>query len=63
MIKTVKIQNRGWEEVEIPSTPNFVRRPSDGFSIPVGELTESQIRTIGKAWLKELIEKSARAKE
>lgn len=58
MSKTIKIQNKGWEEVVVPQTPNFIRRPSDGFPIPVQELSEKQLRAIGKAWTDELVTKA-----
>jgi hypothetical protein len=54
----VKIQNRGWEEVKVPSVPNFILRPSDGFPIPIAELSDTQLRILAKAWTEALIKKA-----
>lgn len=56
--KTVKLQNRGWEECKIPQVPNFIIRPSDNFPIPIAELSDTQLRKIGEAWTASLIEKA-----
>lgn len=58
MTSTVKIQNRGWEEVKIPGVPNFIIRPEDGFPIPIQELSNAQLKSIAKAWTKELLAKA-----
>ncbi len=42
------------KEIKLPSVPNFFIC-SDGFSVPVGQLPEKELRRIGKAWTDALI--------
>jgi hypothetical protein len=49
-------------QLEIPSIPNFVRTQT-GESIPIRELTDAQIETIGKAWAEEFLKKAQRARD
>lgn len=58
MSKTVKVQNRGWEELAVPGVPNFIRRPEDDFPIPIAELSDTQLRRVAKAWTDELLRKA-----
>lgn len=58
MAKSIRIQNCGWEEVNIPGVPNFIRRAYDDFPIPIQELSEAQLRRIAKHWTEELVNKS-----
>lgn len=59
-MKTIKVQNRGWDEVKIPSVPNFILRPEDEFPIPIHELSDAQLEKVADAWKKELITKARR---
>lgn len=56
--KLVKIQNRGREDVKLPAVPNFIVRPSDGFPIPIEELSDAQLKKIAAAWRDELLRKA-----
>jgi len=54
----IKLQNKGWEEVKLPMLPSFIMRPSDGFPIPIQELSDAQLKKIGKMWTNALVEKA-----
>jgi hypothetical protein len=56
--KTLKLQNRGWENVMPPSVPNFIIRASDKFPIPIQELSDAQLKRIGKAYTDALLFKA-----
>ena len=45
-------------EVVLPSLPNFIRTPHKDVSVPIEDLTEDQLREIGKEWTEALIQKS-----
>ncbi len=59
MSKLVTIHNRGRESVKLPTVPNFIIRPSDGFPIPVEELSDVQLTKIATAWRQALLAKAA----
>lgn len=62
--KTLKLQNRGWEDVLPPSVPNFIIRASDRFPIPIQELSDiqdlsdEQLKRISKAYTNALLFKA-----
>lgn len=41
-------------EIRLPMTPNFLL--TDGRSIPIDEFTDEQLKAIGEAWVKRLLE-------
>ena len=44
-------------EVLLPSLPNFVRTPHKDVAIPIEDLTEAQLRELGKQWTEALVDK------
>ncbi len=53
-------------ELEIPRTPNFIMaggttdRERDARKIPIDELTETQLRELGRLWTEKLVEEAGR---
>lgn len=54
----IKLFNMGWEEYDLPKAPNFIRRKDDNFPVPYGELSDAQIRKVGKAWTDALLKRA-----
>lgn len=54
----IKLYNMGYEEYNLPRVPNFIRRVEDDFPVPYGELSDAQIRKIGVAFTKALLERA-----
>lgn len=52
-----KIMVKTEMEIVLPSLPNFVRTPHKDVAIPIADLTEDQIREIGKQWTDALVQK------
>lgn len=44
-------------EILLPLLPNFVRTSHKDVAIPLADLTEEQVRDIGKQWTDALVEK------
>ena len=45
------------KELTIPSIPNFIRT-ADGEPVPIEDLTDDQLREIGRQWTDSLLVKS-----
>jgi hypothetical protein len=58
--KLIILKNMKNEHYHLPKPPNFIRRVSDDFPVPYGELSDAEIRKVGKAWTENLL---ARAQE
>ena len=58
-----KISVKTEMEILLPSTPNFVRTPNKDVSIPIEDLTETQLREIGKQWTEALVMKFIRKRK
>lgn len=51
-------------EIQLPTLPNFIRTPGADVGIPLADLTEDQVREIGRAWAEALVQKfQAKRKE
>ena len=48
----------GFEQYKLPVIPNFIRRIEDDFPVPYGELSDAQIKKVGAAFTKALLEKA-----
>lgn len=58
-MKTIKLNNMGIETYRMPQPPNFIRRVHDDFPVPYGELSDAQIRKVGKLWTDLLLKRAA----
>jgi len=53
-----KIMVKTQMEIVLPMRPNFIRTPHKDVSVPVADLTDDQLREIGKEWTEALIQKA-----
>lgn len=60
MSSIISLHNRGAENYEVPKAPNFIRRVSDDFPVPVGELSDAQLRKLGAAMTEALFANAKR---
>lgn len=61
--KMIILKNLKNEHYHLPKPPNFIRRVSDDFPVPYGELSDEQIRKVGKAWTDNLLARAAEQRE
>jgi hypothetical protein len=55
-MRTIKLHNMGLDLHRLPTIPNFIRRLSDDFPVPIWELSDAQLKKIGREWTNALIE-------
>lgn len=55
----IKLQNRGFEEYHVPKPINFVRRVEDDCPVPLGELSDAQVRKLEAALTKAMLNRAA----
>lgn len=60
MKNTICLHNMGRENYHLPKPINFVRRCHDDFPVPLGELSDSQVRKLGEAITEAMILKAQR---
>ena len=48
-------------EIEIPLTPNFIRT-KNGYSMPIKNFTDNELKKVGKLWTQKLIENAHKLK-
>lgn len=63
MSRTIKLYNMGHEEYKLPMLPNFIRRIWDDFPVPVGELSDAQLKKVGTAWTTALLEQAKKQRK
>lgn len=59
----LRLYNAKWERYKLPMTINFLRKVSDNSPVPLGELTDTQIKKLGKAITDEMLSKAAKQRK
>jgi len=57
-METLKLYNMGCETYKTPRSINFIRRVKDDFPVPLGELSDAQIKKVGAAVTKAMLERA-----